>query len=154
MKPILLVEDNQDDELLVLRTLKKNHVANEIIMARDGAEALDWLRGTGIRAGRAPLDPQVVFLDLKLPKLSGLDVLREIRKDGRLRLTPVVVLTSSDEEGDVDQAYRMGANSYVRKPVAFPEFSEAIRNVGLYWLMINRTARTGPAEEESPARAG
>jgi two-component system response regulator len=140
MKPILLVEDSQDDELLVIRTLKKNHIANEILVARDGAEALDYLFGQGTRLGHAPLDPQVVLLDLKLPKLSGLDVLREIRKDPRIRLVPVVVLTSSDEDGDVEESYRLGANSYVKKPVAFPEFSEAIRNVGLYWMVINRPA--------------
>jgi len=135
---ILLIEDNPDDEALTIRAFRKNHIANEITVARDGVEAIDYLFGTGAYAGRDPGRlPQVVLLDLKLPKLDGLEVLRRIRADPRTRLLPVVVLTSSKEEGDVVESYSLGANSYVRKPVDFAEFVEAARQLGLYWLVLN-----------------
>ena len=137
-KSILLVEDNPDDEALTLRALKKNKVANSVIVARDGAEAVDFLFGTGAHAGRDVNDlPQIVLLDLKLPKLDGFEVLRRIRADDRTKMLPVVILTSSKEERDVVQGYRDGCNSYVRKPVNFDEFVEAARQLGLYWLLLN-----------------
>ena len=137
-KIILLVEDNADDEKLTLRALKKNSIRNEVVVARDGAEALDFLFGTGAHAGRS-LDvmPQIILLDLKLPKLNGLEVLRRLRTDDRTKLLPVVVLTSSNEEQDRITSYGLGANSYVRKPVDFNQFSEAARQLGLYWLILN-----------------
>jgi two-component system response regulator len=138
-KTILLVEDNPDDELLTLRALKKSNVLNEVIVARDGAEALDYLFGTGAYAGReASLMPQVILLDLRLPKVDGLEVLQRLRADERTRLLPIVILTSSDEEQDIVDSYRLGANSYVRKPVDFAQFSEAVRQLGLYWLLLNQ----------------
>ena len=137
-KSILLVEDNPDDEALTLRALKKNKVANSVIVARDGAEAVDFLFGTGAHAGRDVNDlPQIVLLDLKLPKLDGFEVLRRIRADDRTKMLPVVILTSSKEERDVVQGYRDGCNSYVRKPVNFDEFVDAARQLGLYWLLLN-----------------
>jgi two-component system response regulator len=137
-KFILLVEDNPDDEALTLRALNKNKLANGVVVARDGAEAVDFLFGTGAHAGRDVNDlPQIVLLDLKLPKLDGFEVLRRIRADERTKVLPVVILTSSKEERDVAQGYRDGCNSYVRKPVNFDEFVEAARQLGLYWLLIN-----------------
>ena len=137
-KVILLVEDNPDDEALTLRALKKNKIANSVVVAHDGVEAVDYLFGTGAHAGRDANDlPQIVLLDLKLPKLDGFDVLRRIRADERTRFLPVVVLTSSKEERDVVQSYRDGCNSYVRKPVNFDEFLEAARQLGMYWLLLN-----------------
>lgn len=133
---ILLVEDNPDDEALTLRALKKNNITNEVVVARDGAEALDYLFGTGKQAGR-PLVPQVTLLDLKLPKVDGLEVLRRIREDQRTKVLPVVILTSSNEERDRLQGYNLGANSYVRKPVDFLQFTDAVRQLGLYWLLLN-----------------
>lgn len=142
-KIILLVEDNADDEKLTLRALKKNNIRNEVVVARNGAEALDFLFGTGAYAGRnLNLMPQVILLDLKLPKLSGLEVLRRMRTDDRTRLLPVVILTSSNEEQDRLNGYDLGANSYVRKPVDFNQFSEAARQLGLYWLILNEPAPT------------
>lgn len=142
-KIILLVEDNADDEKLTLRALKKNNICNEVVVARNGAEALDFLFGTGAYAGRnLNLMPQVILLDLKLPKLSGLEVLRRMRTDDRTRLLPVVILTSSNEEQDRLNGYDLGANSYVRKPVDFNQFSEAARQLGLYWLILNEPAPT------------
>jgi two-component system response regulator len=139
-KIILLVEDNPDDELLTLRALKKSNILNEVVVARDGAEALDYLFGTGVHAGReASRMPQVVLLDLRLPKVDGLEVLQRLRADERTRLLPVVVLTSSDEEQDIVKSYSLGANSYVRKPVDFAQFSEAVRQLGLYWLLLNQS---------------
>jgi CheY-like chemotaxis protein len=140
-KRILLVEDNPDDEVLTIRALSKSNVANEVVVARDGAEALDLLFAKASAAPGEPSQlPALVLLDLKLPKVDGLEVLRRIRSDERTSLLPVVILTSSDEERDMVQGYRLGANSYVRKPVDFVEFSEAVRQVGLYWLLVNEPA--------------
>jgi len=135
---ILLVEDNPDDEALTLRALRKNNIGNDVMVARDGAEALDYLFGTGPYAGRDASDiPPVVLLDLKLPKVEGLEVLRRLRADERTKLLPVVILTSSNEEQDRLRGYDLGANSYVRKPVDFNQFIEAVRQLGLYWLILN-----------------
>lgn len=140
-KTILLVEDNADDELLTLRALRKNNIANKVVTARDGAEALDYLFGTGLYAGRDTGErPTLILLDLQLPRVDGLTVLRRLRADERTQLTPVVVLTSSREEQDIVSSYRLGANSYVRKPVDFNQFIEATRQLGMYWLVINETA--------------
>ncbi|WP_431859150.1 response regulator [Azospirillum sp.] len=136
MKPILLVEDNPDDELLTLRALKKNHIQNDVVVARDGPEALSWLFGDE-SLGREAIAPSIVLLDLKLPKIDGIEVLRRIRTDPRTRLVPVVILTSSREEQDLINGYQLGANSYIRKPVDFPEFIQAVRQLGLYWLILN-----------------
>jgi two-component system response regulator len=137
-KTILLVEDNPDDEVLTLRALKKNNITNEVVVARDGAEALDYLFGTGRYAGRdTSRQPQVTLLDLKLPKVDGLEVLKRLRADDRTKLLPIVILTSSNEEQDRLRGYGLGANSYVRKPVDFDQFIEAVRQLGLYWLLIN-----------------
>jgi two-component system response regulator len=138
---ILLVEDNPDDEFLALRALEKNNVANEVVVARDGLEALDYLFGEGSRAGQAPLVPEVILLDLKLPKIDGLEVLRRIRADERTRRIPTVILTTSNETLDVETSYDNGCNSYIRKPVDFEQFIDAVRQLGLYWLVLNRTAR-------------
>lgn len=138
---ILLVEDNADDELLTVRAFKKSNVANQIIVVRDGVEALDWLFGRGDHANRDTLlQPQVVLLDLKLPRLDGLEVLKNIRADKRTSTLPVVVLTSSKEDEDVLRSYELGANSYVRKPVEFERFVEAVKNLGVYWLVLNERA--------------
>jgi two-component system response regulator len=138
-KIILLVEDNPDDVALTLRALKKNHIVNEVVVARDGEEALEYLTATGRHAGRAvAVLPQVILLDLKLPKLGGLEVLRAIRANPQTRLLPVVVLTSSSEEPDIIASYDLGANSYIRKPVDFNQFLEAVRQLGLYWLLLNQ----------------
>ena len=134
---ILLVEDNPDDEALTVRALKKNKIVNEVVVARDGVQALDYLFCEGPHAGRDKELPQVVLLDLKLPKLDGLGVLRRIRSDARTKLLPVVILTSSNEEQDRTSGYGLGANSYVRKPVDFDQFVEAARQLGLYWLVLN-----------------
>ena len=140
---ILLVEDNPDDEALTLRALRKNNIGNDVMVARDGAEALDYLFGTGPYAGRDASDiPPVVLLDLKLPKVDGLEVLRRLRADARTKLLPVVILTSSNEEEDRLKSYDLGANSYVRKPVNFTEFIEAVRQLGLYWLILNERPPT------------
>ena len=137
-KVILLVEDNADDEELALRALRKNHIGNEVVVARDGVEALDYLFCTGAHAGRNPgYLPEVVLLDLKLPKVDGLEVLRRIRAGAQTKLLPVVMLTSSLEESDLVRSYANGVNSYVRKPVDFTEFMEAVKQLGLYWLVIN-----------------
>ena len=138
-KIILLVEDDPADEALTLRALEENHVVNEIVVARDGAEALDYLFGTGAYAGRDVRDlPQVVLLDLRLPKVDGLEVLRRIRADERTRILPVVILTTSGLEEDVVRGYRLGANSFVRKPVDFDSFMSVIKQLGLYWMVVNR----------------
>ena len=136
---ILLVEDNADDEVLMLRALKKNRIANEVVVVRDGAEALDYLFGSGDYTARdLGAMPQVVLLDLKLPKVDGLEVLRRIRTDERTRTLPVVVLTSSDENQDIVDSYNLGANSYIRKPVDFHKFVDTIGQLGLYWLVLNQ----------------
>lgn len=141
-KAILLVEDNPDDELLTLEALEANRVGNKVIVARNGVEALDYLLGEGAYAGRDVMDlPAVVLLDLKLPKIDGLEVLRRIRADERIRLLPVVILTSSNEEEDRIKGYSLGANSYVRKPVDFDEFVKAAGQLGLYWLLLNQPPR-------------
>jgi len=135
---ILLVEDNADDEALTLRAFKRNHLENQVFVVRDGAEALDFLFCTGIYADRDPSElPQVTVLDLKLPKLDGLEVLRRLRADKRTHMLPVVILTSSKAEKDVIEAYKLGVNSYMRKPVDFNEFLEATHLIGLYWLALN-----------------
>ncbi len=137
-KTILLVEDNPDDEMLTRMALQENNLLNEIVVAHDGVEALDYLFGRGRYAGRDLNDkPQVVLLDLKLPKLDGLDVLRAIRADDRTKFLPVVILTSSNEEQDLLAGYSFGANSYVRKPVDFHQFTDAVKQLGLYWLLLN-----------------
>ena len=137
-KMILLVEDNPDDEALTLRAMKKNNIGNRVATAHDGAEALEFLFCTGKYSNRDPKErPQVILLDLKLPKIDGIEVLRRIRADERTHLLPVVILTSSKEEQDLMKSYRNGANSYVRKPVDFNQFVEAVRQLGLYWLVLN-----------------
>ncbi len=138
LKIILLVEDNPDDEALTLRALKKNNIRNEVVVARDGVEALDFLFATGAYADRdIRIMPQVILLDLKLPRVDGLEVLRRLRADDRTKCLPVVILTSSSEEVDIIKSYHLGANSYVRKPVDFEQFMEAVRHLGLYWLILN-----------------
>ena len=138
-KVILLVEDNSRDEALALRAFKKSNIINEIVVVRDGVEALDYLFGAGTHAGRdRTVTPQVVLLDLKLPKLNGLEVLQRIRADARTKRLPVVVFTSSSEEEDMIRSYDLGANSYVRKPVDFDQVLEATRQLGLYWLVLNQ----------------
>jgi len=146
-KVILLVEDNPDDEALTLRALRRSHLLNPIEVARDGVEALDFLFARGTRAARAgePL-PTLVILDLKLPKLDGLGVLKAIRGEPRTRFLPVVILTSSQEERDLISGYELGANSYVRKPVDFNEFLDAAKVLGIYWLMINQLPPERPAQ--------
>jgi two-component system response regulator len=141
---VMLVEDNPDDEALTVRALKKNKTVNEVIVARDGVQALDYLFGEGAHAGRNTNEmPQVVLLDLKLPKLDGLGVLRRLRADERTKLLPVVLLTSSNEEQDRINGYGLGANSYVRKPVDFDQFVAVATELGLYWLVVNEPAPRG-----------
>ena len=136
---ILLVEDNRDDEELTLRALAKSNVSNRVVVARDGVEALDYLFRRGAHAMRpASEEPQVVLLDLKLPKLDGLEVLRAVRANDDTKLLPIVILTSSIEERDLIDGYGLGANSYIRKPVDFTQFVEAVRQLGLYWLVLNQ----------------
>lgn len=142
-RPILLVEDNPDDEELTLRALHKNSVANDVVVARDGVEALDYLFGTGTHTGRdLSVQPQVILLDLKLPRADGLEVLRQIRANPRTSLLAVVILTSSKEEEDLIRSYSLGANSYVRKPVNFSDFIAAVKTLGLFWLLINEIPST------------
>ena len=139
-KTILVVEDNPDDEALMLRALRKNGIVNEIVVAHDGVEALDYLFGEGQYARRKVEDvPELILLDLKLPKIDGLDVLRRLRDDDRTKYVPVVVLTTSSEQRDIVESYNLGANSYVTKPVDFGEFMEATRQLGTYWLLLNRS---------------
>jgi two-component system response regulator len=142
-KVILLVEDNASDEKLTVLAFKKCGVSNEVVVVRDGADALDYVFGTGKHAGRDPKAlPTVVLLDLNLPRIDGLEVLRRIRADPRTRLLPVIVLTASKEEEDVLQSYTLGANAYVRKPVEFVAFVEAAKTLGLFWLLVNEPAPT------------
>ncbi|HEV8654967.1 MAG TPA: response regulator [Candidatus Limnocylindria bacterium] len=136
-KVILLVEDNPDDEALTLRAFAKNNISNRIVVVRDGAEALDWLFRRGQWADRAEPEALIVLLDLKLPKVDGLEVLRQLRDDPRTKLLPVVILTSSKEESDLLRGYELRANSYIRKPVDFAHFVEAVREIGMYWLVLN-----------------
>jgi len=137
-KVVLLVEDNPDDVDLTLRAFRKSNLLNEVVVTKDGVEALDYLFGAGAYAGRdTSVPPQVVLLDLKLPRLNGLEVLRRLRADERTQLLPVVVLTTSSEEQELIESYRLGANSYVRKPVNFIQFTEAVKQLGLYWLVLN-----------------
>jgi two-component system response regulator len=144
---ILLVEDNPDDAALTLRALEKNDITNAMVkIASNGVEALDYLFGTGEYAGRdTSAQPQLILLDLKMPKMDGIEVLRRLRQDDRTRLLPVVVLTSSDEKEDIVKIYNLGANSYIRKPVDFDEFTEAVRQLGVYWLRLNMVP---PSEDE------
>lgn len=140
-KVILLVEDNADDEVLTLRALKKNNIRNEVVVARDGSEALDYLFATGIHAGRdLRVMPQIILLDLKLPRVDGFEVLNRVRSNEFTKLLPVVILTTSNEDQDRIRGYGLGANSFVRKPVEFDKFIEAVRQLGLYWLILNEAA--------------
>jgi CheY-like chemotaxis protein len=140
---ILLVEDNLDDEVLTVRALKKNNLLNGVVVAHDGVEALDYLLGSGTHAGRdLGLQPSVILLDLKLPRLDGLEVLRRLRSDERTKHLPVVVLTSSKEQQDLLQSYGLGANSYIRKPIDFNQFTEVMRQLGQYWLGLNEPPPT------------
>lgn len=148
-KVVLLVEDNEDDIELTLRAFKKNNFLNEIVVARDGQEALDYLFGTGAYADKDMELPQLVLLDLKLPKVDGLEVLQRIREDERASYLPVVMLTSSKEEQDVIKSYRLRANSYIRKPVDFLRFNEAVRQLGFYWLMLNEAPPSAPADKNA-----
>jgi two-component system response regulator len=139
-KIILLVEDNADDEELTIRTLQKNHLKNKIVVVRDGVEALDYLFGTGEYKDRdLSVLPVLIMLDIKLPKLNGLEVLKRIKTDPRTKFIPVVILTSSDEEKDLVESYQLGANSYVRKPVDFSEFQNSVRQLALYWVLLNES---------------
>jgi CheY-like chemotaxis protein len=136
---ILLVEDNSSDEELTLRALRKSNIMNKVVVARDGSEALDYLFGRGAYAGRDTNDvPQVILLDMNLPKIGGVDVLRAIRADERTKLLPTVILTSSKEDKDLAKGYASGANSYIVKPVDFDQFAEAVRQLGMYWLVLNQ----------------
>ena len=149
IKTVLLVEDNQDDELLTIRAFRKNRITNEVAVVRDGAEALDYLHGTGDFSGKEPPPlPECVLLDLNLPKVSGLQVLKKIREHSRTKLLPVIVLTSSKEERDLVESYKLGANSYIRKPVDFEQFIEAVRQLGLYWLVLNESPVKGDQVEQ------
>ncbi len=137
---IVIVEDNPDDEALILRAFKQHKLTNEIVVLRDGVQAIEYLLGTGAYAGRdTTLMPQIILLDLKLPKLNGLDVLKRLRADPHTKIIPIVVLTTSKEEGDMIASYNLGANSYVVKPVDFTKFVESVKQLGLYWLLLNQT---------------
>ena len=145
-RPILLVEDNPDDEALTLRAFNKNRIGNQVVVARDGVEALDYLFGNGHHAGRdLAVQPAVVLLDLKLPRIDGLEVLRRIRANERTSLLPVVILTTSKEQQDIYEAYSLGANSYIRKPVDFEKFIQAVGQLGLYWLVLNEPVEVAVA---------
>jgi CheY-like chemotaxis protein len=139
---ILLVEDNPDDEFLALRALRQSQVDSDVVVAHDGLEALDVLFGEGASAGNAPLMPEVILLDLKLPKLDGVEVLRRIRADERTRRIPTVILTTSNEAADIESCYDHGCNSFIRKPIDFDQFIEGVRQLGQYWLELNTTSRS------------
>lgn len=144
-KVILLVEDNADDELLTVRAFSKSNILNKVVVVRDGIEAIEWLFGTGDHAGRdVTVQPEIILLDLKLPRLDGLEVLRRIRADARTALLPVIIMTSSTQDEDIVKSYELGANSYIRKPVEFDRFAEAVKNLGLYWLVLNQKAPHRP----------
>ena len=148
---ILLVEDNPDDEALTLRAFSKNKIENDIVVTRDGAQALDFLLKKGDFTNRQQVEnPQVIFLDLKLPKISGLEVLKQIRTEPSTRLIPVVVFTSSKEDEDILQSYKNGANSFVRKPIEFSEFSNAVKELGLYWVLLNQADHRWPKDRPAP----
>jgi two-component system response regulator len=140
LKPILLVEDNPNDQILIKRAFSKRNIDNPVHVANDGAEALEILFGTGAYVQDGPLVPAVVLLDLKMPKVDGLEVLERMKSDDRTRHIPVVILTTSDEQSDIVRSYDLGVNSFVRKPIDFAEFAECVANLGLYWLLVNRTA--------------
>ncbi len=145
-RTILLVEDNKDDEELTLRALARNNISNHVVVVRDGQEALDWLEGVGSHAGRSPADaPALILLDLKLPKVDGLEVLQRLRANPATQFVPVVILTSSREDRDRIEGYKGGANSYVQKPVDFNEFVDAVRQLGIYWLMLNEPPPNRPS---------
>ena len=145
-RTILLVEDNKDDEALTLRALARNNIGNDVVVVRDGQEALDWLEGVGSHAGRSPAHaPALILLDLKLPKVDGLEVLQRLRANPATQFVPVVILTSSREDRDRIEGYKGGANSYVQKPVDFNQFVDAVRQLGVYWLMLNEPPPTRPS---------
>ena len=145
-RTILLVEDNKDDEELTLRALARNNISNHVVVVRDGQEALDWLEGAGSHAGRSPADaPALILLDLKLPKVDGLEVLQRLRANPGTQFVPVVILTSSREDRDRIEGYKGGANSYVQKPVDFNQFVDAVRQLGIYWLMLNEPPPNRPS---------
>ena len=150
LRPILLVEDNLRDIELTLAALKRNHVANEITVARHGGDALDFLYRRGEFKARAACNPVVVFLDLKMPKVDGLEVLRQMKGDGELKVIPVVMLTSSREEGDLIRSYQLGANAYIVKPVGFEQFSDAIRELGIFWAVLNEPPPDRPGDGPRP----
>jgi two-component system response regulator len=147
-KIVLLVEDNQDDELLTLRAFRKNNIANQVVVARDGVEALDYLFARGEHSKNPPPLPEFVLLDLNLPRISGLEVLKCLREHPRTKSLPVVVLTSSNEEQDLVHSYEYGANSYIRKPVDFDKFIDAVRQLGMYWLVFNQTVKSNSYEKD------
>ena len=145
-RTILLVEDNKDDEALTLRALARNNIGNDVVVVRDGQEALDWLEGVGSHAGRSPAHaPALILLDLKLPKVDGLEVLQRLRANPATQFVPVVILTSSREDRDRIEGYKGGANSYVQKPVDFNQFVDAVRQLGIYWLMLNEPPPNRPS---------
>jgi two-component system response regulator len=151
---ILLVEDNANDEMLALHAFKKQNIANKIHVVRDGAEALDFIFCAGTYAERTAENPKLILLDLKLPLVDGIEVLRQIRDDPRTKLVPVVMLTSSSEERDIVETYRLGVNSYIVKPVDFEQFNEVVKNLGYYWMLLNRQPTSGSSPETVPELVG
>jgi two-component system response regulator len=151
---ILLVEDNANDEMLALHAFQKQNIANNIYVVRDGAEALDFIFCAGTYADRTAENPKLILLDLKLPLVDGIEVLRQIRDDPRTKLIPVVMLTSSDEERDIVETYRLGVNSYIVKPVDFEQFNEVVKNLGYYWMLLNRQPTFGSSPEAVPELVG